>query len=77
MYGKGQDIACCAIPIVFLSSCIVIPIEIGGEEPFTDDQLAFIESGKSTKAEIASAMSDFPIETDEDEVRIGIAPQKF
>ncbi len=67
-----------ALPVLAsLSACIAIPIQLPDEEPFQDEQLAFIEIGKTTKEEIATAMSDFPIETDEGEVRVKLTPQKY
>jgi len=39
-----------------LSACIALPLESGGEEPFSDKRLAFIEVGKSTKEDIEEAM---------------------
>ena len=56
-----------ALPLVIsLSACIAFPIQLPDEEPFKVDKLAFIEIGKTTKEEIATAMSDFPMKTDED-----------
>jgi len=42
-------------PIV-LAACIALPIESGGEEPFADERLTYIEVGESTKEDIATAM---------------------
>jgi len=67
-----------ALPLVIsLSACIAFPIQLPDEEPFKDEKLAFIEIGKTTKEEIATAMSDFPMETDEGEVGIKLTPQTF
>ena len=67
-----------ALPLVIsLSACIVFPTDLPDEEPFKDEKLAFIEIGKTTKQEIATAMSDFPIKTDEGEVRARLTPQKY
>lgn len=45
--------------IITLSACIAFPVGFGDEEPFKDKQLTFIQVGKSTKEEIATAMSQF------------------
>ncbi len=67
-----------ALPLVIsLSACIVFPTELPDEEPFKEKKLAFIEIGKTTKEEIATAMSDFPMKTDEGEVRVKLVPQKY
>ncbi len=71
-----------ALPLLIsLSACLVIPlafpIQLPDEKPFKDEKLAFIEIGKTTKEEIATAMSDFPMKTDEGEVRVTLTPQKF
>jgi len=67
-----------ALPLVIsLSACIAFPTDLPDEEPFKDEKLAFIEIGKTTKQEIATAMSDFPIKTDEGEVRARLTPQKY
>lgn len=65
--------------LISLSACIAIafPIQLPDEEPFKDEKLAFIEIGKTTKEEIATAMSDFPMKTDEGEVRVKLTPQKY
>ncbi len=44
--------------LAFLSACIAIPVQTGsgGDEPFARKKLAFIEIGKSTKEDIATAM---------------------
>ncbi len=70
--------------VISLSACI-IPGPGGDEEPFKDEKLAFIEIGKTTKDEIATAMSAFTIKThergdsewDEGEVRVKLTPQKY
>lgn len=67
-----------AVPLLIsLSACIAVPIQLPDEEPFKDEKLAFIEIGKTTKEEIATAMSDFPMEKDEGEVRVKLTPKKF
>ena len=67
-----------ALPLVIcLSACIAFPIQLPDAEPFKDEKLAFIEIGKTTKEEIATAMSDFPLKTDEGEVRVKLTPQKY
>ncbi len=63
--------------VISLSACLVFPTDLPDEEPFKDEKLAFIEIGKTTKEEIATAMSDFPIKTDEGEVRVKLTPQKY
>ncbi len=65
--------------LISLSACIAIafPIQLPDEEPFKDEKLAFIEIGKTSKEEITTAMSDFPIKTDEGEVRVKLTPQKY
>ncbi len=73
------------LPLVISLSACIIPGPGGDEEPFKDDKLAFIEIGKTTKEEIATAMSDFAIKThewgdsewDEGEVRVKLTPQKY
>lgn len=44
--------------LAFLSACIAVPVQTGsgGDEPFSRKKLAFIEIGKSTKEDIATAM---------------------
>lgn len=42
---------------MILQACIAIPVGLGEEEPFSDEKLTFIEVGKSTKEDIAAAMS--------------------
>ena len=44
--------------LAFLSACIAIPVQTGSgdDEPFAKKKLAFIEIGKSTKEDIATAM---------------------
>jgi hypothetical protein len=67
-----------ALPLLIcLSACIIIPVERGDEELFKDERLTFIEVGKSTKEEIATAMSDFAMEKDEGEVSVKLTPKKF
>ena len=67
-----------ALPLVIsLSACIVLPVERGGEEPFKDEKLAFIEIGKTTKEEIATVMLDFTIKMNEREARVKLTPQKY
>ena len=74
-----------ALPLVISLSACIIPGPGGDEEPFKDDKLAFIEIGKTTKEEIATAMSDFAIKThewgdsewDQGEVRVKLTPQKY
>ena len=63
--------------VISLSACIAFPIQLPDEEPFKDEKLAFIEIGKTTKEEIATAMSVFPMKTDEGEVRVKWTPQKY
>lgn len=41
-----------------LPACIAVPVGHAGEEPFSDEKLAFIEVGKSTKEDIAAAMPE-------------------
>jgi hypothetical protein len=60
-----------------LSACIAVPIELGDEEPFNNEQLAFIEIGKTTKEEIAAAMSEYAVERAEDETSVELTPRKF
>ena len=46
-----------ALPLIaVLPACIAVPVGLGGEEPFPDEQLAFIEIGESTKEDIATVM---------------------
>jgi len=67
-----------AIPILAsLSACIAIPLRPGDEEPIKDEQLAFIEIGKTTKEEISTAMSDFAIKHDGGELTVKLTPQRF
>ncbi len=67
-----------ALPLLIcLSACIIIPVERGDEELFKDERLTFIEIGKSTKEESATAMSDFAMEKDEGEVSVKLTPKKF
>ena len=67
-----------ALPLLIcLSACIIIPVERGDEELFQDERLTFIEIGKSTKEDIATAMSDFPMEKDEGEASVKLTPKKF
>ncbi len=66
-----------ALPLVISLSACIFPTQLPDEEPFKDEKLAFIEIGKTTKEEIATAMSDFAIETDEGEVRVKLTPQKY
>ncbi len=63
--------------VISLSACIAFPTDLPDENPFKDEKLAFIEIGKTTKEEIATAMSDFPMKTDEGEVRVKLTPQKY
>ena len=63
--------------LINLSACIAFPIQLPDEEPFKDEKLAFIEIGKTTKEEIDTAMSDFPMKTDEGEVRVRLTPKKY
>lgn len=42
--------------LTVLPACIALPLESGGEEPFSDERLAFIQIGESTKDDIATAM---------------------
>ncbi len=66
-----------ALPLVIsLPACIILT-QLPDEEPFKDEKLVFIEIGKTTKEEIATAMSDFAMETDEGEVRVKLTPQKY
>jgi hypothetical protein len=45
-----------ALPLfAVLSACIAIPVGLGGEEPFTEEDLAVIEIGESTKEDIEAA----------------------
>jgi hypothetical protein len=60
-----------------LSACVAIPVQRADEEPFKDERLIFIEIGKTTKEEIAAAMSDFAKEKDNVEERVNLLPQKF
>ena len=66
-----------ALPLVISLSACILPYGRPDEEPFKDEKLAFIEIGKTTKEEIATAMSDFPVKTDEGEVRVKLTPQKY
>ena len=66
-----------ALPLVISLSACIIPTQRPDEEPFKDEKLAFIEIGKTTKEEIATAMSAFPMEKDEAEVWVKLTPQKF
>ena len=63
--------------VISLSACIAFPTDLPDEDPFKVEKFAFIEIGKTTKEEIATAMSDFPIKTDEGEVRVKLTPQKY
>jgi len=52
-----------ALPLLaLLSACIAFPTDFGDDEPFAEKRLAFIEVGKSTKEDIATAMPPLPIE---------------
>ncbi len=66
-----------ALPLVISLSACIIPTQLPDEAPFKDEKLAFIEIGKTTKEEIATAMSDFPMKTDEGEVRVKLTPKKY
>ena len=67
-----------ALPLLIsLSACIAVPVKGGHEVAFKNEKLAFIEIGKSTKAEIDTAMSDFPMETDRGRVRVKLTPLEF
>ena len=74
-----------ALPLVISLSACILPTQLPDEEPFKDEKLAFIEIGKTTKEEIATAMSDFAIKThewgdsewDQGEVRVKLTPQKY
>ena len=60
-----------ALPLVIsLSACIAFPTQLPDEKPFKDEKLAFIEIGKTTKEEIATAMLDFTIKMNERERRV-------
>jgi hypothetical protein len=62
--------------VACLSAC-VFPVQRPDEEPFKDDTLAFIEIGKTTKAEIASAMSNLIVKSGTDEVNMQLTPRKY
>ncbi len=66
-----------ALPLVISLSACILPTQLPDEAPFKDEKLAFIEIGTTTKEEIATAMSDFPMKTDEGEVRVKLTPQKY
>jgi len=66
-----------ALPLVISLSACIFPTQLPDEDPFKDEKLAFIEVGKTTKEEIATAMSDFAMETDEGEVKVTLTPQKY
>ncbi len=66
-----------ALPLLISLSACIFPAQLPDEKPFKDEKLAFIEIGKTTKEEIATAMSDFPMKTDEGEVRVKLTPQKY
>jgi len=66
-----------ALPLVISLSACILPAGRPDEEPFKDEKLAFIEIGKTTKEEIATAMSDFAMKTHEGEVRLKLTPQKY
>jgi hypothetical protein len=63
--------------IIVVPGCIAIPTQMPDEEPFKDDRLSFIEIGKTTKEQLAQAMLNFPINTDEGEIRVKLYPLKF
>jgi len=69
------------LPTIILAmgmcSCVPIQIEAEDEELFEVDQLAFIEIGKSTKADIAGAMFDLASEKDETDLKENLAPRKY
>ncbi len=44
--------------LALLSACIVLPVGLPGEDPFKDENLLFVEIGRSTKYEIDDAMLD-------------------
>ena len=50
---------------ILLASCYAfgVPVKSGEDEPFAQEKLEFIKIGQSTKADIKSAMSAFPVET--------------
>ncbi len=60
-----------------MAGCIIIPTQMPDEKPFKDERLAFIEIGTTTKEQVATAMSNFKIHTDEGEVTVKLNPQKF
>jgi hypothetical protein len=62
--------------VASLSAC-VFPVQRPDEELFKDDTLAFIEIGKTTKAEIASAMSNLVVKSGNDEVNMQLTPRKY
>ncbi len=66
-----------ALPLVISLSACILPAGRPDEEPFKDEKLAFIEIGKTTKEEIATAMLDFAMKTHEGEVRLKLTPQKY
>ena len=61
------------------SGCIVagVPIQVPDEKPFKDDRLAFIEIGTTTKAQVATTMSNFTVLTDEGEKVVALRPLKL
>lgn len=68
-----------AIALAFvasLSACFV-PIQLPDKELFNDKTLAFIEIGKTTKDEIATAMSDLTTRTDEGASKTEFKLKKF
>jgi hypothetical protein len=62
--------------VASLSACFV-PIQLPDKELFNDESLAFIEIGKTTKDEIATAMSDLATRTDEGESKTEFRLEEF
>lgn len=66
------------LPILInFSACIVLPVGIGEENLLTEKKLDFIENGKTTKEEIASAMSKHLAESGQGMVGASWTPAKF
>jgi hypothetical protein len=55
----------------------MIPVGVPDEQPFAEDKLDFLQIGKSTKEQISVTLSDYPVKTDDGELRLTLAPSEF
>ena len=60
-----------------LSACLLIPNQLPDPEPFDEDRITFVEVGASTRQEVASAMFEFPVQIDSEEVTLSLLPRTF